>query len=107
MKPSNRVPGPVTPGQPHLPPALSSLLGPGTRDDVPEITVEPVLVRASAYGVRKVENGWEAVRYTVLPDGVKIEVVHQAEPHPSIAYAYAARAVNEEYARKSAGFEQF
>ena len=66
-----------------------------------------MIVRATAYGVRKVEHGWEAIRYTILPDGVKIEVVHQAEPHPGPAYTYAARAVDEEYARKSAGLDKF
>lgn len=125
MSKSNRGPGPGTPGQSHLPPALSSLLGPGPRADL-SIPIEIVAdervppdkivfvppkaalqLRATAYGVRKAEHGWEAVRYTILPDGVKAEVVHQAEPHPAPAYAYAANAVHEEYARKSAGLDKY
>ena len=98
MSKSSRTPAPGTPGHTHLPPALSSLLGTGVRDDVPEIEVvidpkakpneilglprEPALVRATAYGVRKVEHGWEAVRYTILPDGVKIEAFLEKPPDP-------------------------
>ncbi len=106
MSKSNRGPGSSTAGHTHLPPALSSLLGPGPRVDLPHEQPESATVGATAYGVRKVEHGWETVRYTILPDGVRVEVVHQPEPHPAPAYQYAARAVHEEYARKSAGLEK-